>query len=216
MAIARYSTLNTDKGRSESTLILFSGFSVISLPVLTHCSASQSLLMTTLESISLLKPVTYAEISSCEAEDWQHPMLEMFRPVVEEHEKQKARLYLIPSSFDDEYDPDFSPQPTSASDLPELHEWTMRFVVSVLEIWAGRRSPSQLTRMCHRSIFTELQARAGTMKEVGRLRTIHQSEPLDGICESVVTIRYGKRLRALSVRFEGVDNRWLCTALNLL
>ena len=116
--------------------------------------------MTTIESISLLKPVTYAEISSCEAEDWQHPMLEMFRPIVEEHEKQKARLYLIPSSFDDEYDPDFSPQPTSASDLPELHQWTMKFVVSVLEIWAGRRSPSQLTRMCHRKIFTELHARA--------------------------------------------------------
>jgi hypothetical protein len=62
--------------------------------------------MTTIESISLLKPVTYAEISSCEAEDWQHPMLEIFRPIVEEHEKQKARLYLIPSSFDDEFDPD--------------------------------------------------------------------------------------------------------------
>ena len=89
--------------------------------------------MTTLESISLIKPVTYAQVSSCEAEDWQHPMLEMFRPIVEEHEKQKARLYLIPSTFDDEFDPDFSPQPTSASDLPELHEWTMRFVVSVLE-----------------------------------------------------------------------------------
>ena len=172
--------------------------------------------MTTIENISLLKPVTYAEISSCEAEDWQHPMLEIFRPIVEEHEKQKARLYLIPSSFDDEYDPDFSPQPTSASDLPELHEWTMRFVVSDLESWAGRRSPSQLTRMCHRKIFTELHARAGSMKEVGKLRTIHQSEPLDGICESVVTVRYGERLRALSVRFEGVDNRWLCTALDLL
>ena len=172
--------------------------------------------MATLESISLIKPVTYAHISSCEAEDWQHPMLEMFRPIVEEHEKQKARLYLIPSTFDDEYDPDFSPQPTSASDLPELHEWTMRFVVSVLEIWAGRRSPSQLTRMCHRKIFTELHARAGTFKEVGKLRSIHQSEPLDGICESVVTVRFGERLRALSVRFEGVDNRWLCTALDLL
>ena len=189
---------------------------LISLRVLRFYFQSQSHLMTTYKTISSVKPLIYAEISSSEAEDWQHPMLEMFRPIVEEHEKQKARLYLIPSSFDDEYDPDFSPQPTSASDLPELHEWTMRFVVSVLEIWAGRRSPSQLTRMCHRSIFTELQARAGTMKEVGRLRTIHQSEPLDGICESVVTIRYGKRLRALSVRFEGVDNRWLCTALNLL
>ncbi|MGI9144180.1 MAG: Rv3235 family protein [Candidatus Planktophila sp.] len=172
--------------------------------------------MRTIESISLLKQVTYAEISSCEAEDWQHPMLEIFKPIVEEHEKQKARLYLIPSTFDDEYDPDFSPQATSASDLPELHAWTMRFVVSVLEIWAGRRSPSQLTRMCHRKIFTELHSRAGTMKEVGKLRTIHQSEPLDGICESVVTVRYGERLRALSVRFEGVDNRWLCTALDLL
>ena len=36
------------------------------------------------------------------------------------------------------------------------------------------------------------------------------------VAGSKITIRYGKRLRALSVRFEGVDNRWLCTALNLL
>ncbi len=201
---------------SQYTSILFDEKKLITLPVLTYGRRRHSLFMTTIESISLLKQVTYAEISSCEAEDWQHPMLEMFRPIVEEHEKQKARLYLIPSSFDDEYDPDFSPQPTSASDLPELHQWTMKFVVSVLEIWAGRRSPSQLTRMCHRKIFTELHARAGSMKEVGKLRTIHQSEPLDGICESVVTVRFGERLRALSVRFEGVDNRWLCTALDLL
>jgi len=54
------------------------------------------------------------------------------------------------------------------------------------------------------------------MKEVGKLRTIHQSEPLDGICESVITVRYAERLRAIAVRFEGVDNRWLCTALDLL
>ena len=216
MAIGRYSTLEIYPLNLWCTPILFHDSKIISLNVLSRNLQRHSLPMTTLESISLLKPVTYAEISSCEAEDWEHPMLEMFRPIVQEHEKQKARLYLIPSSFDDEYDPDFSPQPTSASDLPELHEWTMRFVVSVLEIWAGRRSPSQLTRMCHRKIFTELHARAGTMKEVGKLRTIHQSEPLDGICESVVTVRYGERLRALSVRFEGVDNRWLCTALDLL
>jgi len=216
LAIGRYSTLEKNRIHQYSTLILFDELGFISLSVSPPAHLSQSQLMTTLESISLIKPVTYAQVSSCEAEDWQHPMLEMFRPIVEEHEKQKARLYLIPSTFDDEFDPDFSPQPTSASDLPELHEWTMRFVVSVLEIWAGRRSPSQLTRMCHRKIFTELHARAGTFKEVGKLRTIHQSEPLDGICESVVTVRFGERLRALSVRFEGVDNRWLCTALDLL
>jgi hypothetical protein len=51
---------------------------------------------------------------------------------------------------------------------------------------------------------------------VGRVRALHQSEPLDGICESTVTVRYGGRLRSLVIRFEGIDKRWLCTALHLL
>ncbi|MSW74055.1 MAG: hypothetical protein F2814_01925 [Actinobacteria bacterium] len=151
-----------------------------------------------------------------EYEDWEHPMLEMFRPVAPVVAQQKARLYLIPSTFDDEFDPDFLPQPTSALDLPELNNWTLRFATCVLEIWAGRRSASQVTRMCHRRIFTELVAASGSMKEVGRIRTVHQSEPLDGICESTITVRFGERLRALAIRFEGVDNRWLCTSLTLL
>ena len=54
------------------------------------------------------------------------------------------------------------------------------------------------------------------MKEVGKLRTIHQSEPLDGICESTVLVRFGDRLRAVVIRFEGVDGRWLCTALQMI
>jgi DNA polymerase III delta prime subunit len=88
--------------RKPYCVILFDEIELISLHVSRGFTNSQSVLMTTHKTISLVKPVTYAEISSCEAEDWQHPMLEMFRPIVEEHEKQKARLYLIPSSFDDE------------------------------------------------------------------------------------------------------------------
>ena len=42
------------------------------------------------------------------------------------------------------------------------------------------------------------------------------SQPLDGICETTVTVRFGERLRALVFRFEGIDNRWLCTALTLI
>jgi len=41
-------------------------------------------------------------------------------------------------------------------------------------------------------------------------------EPLDGISESTVTVRYGDRLRVVAIRFEGLDQRWLCTALNLI
>lgn len=147
---------------------------------------------------------------------WAHPQLPLFTPEVREIPQQKAKLYLVPSSFGEEFDPDFAPIPCSAAELPELHTWTMKFAVCVLEIWAGRRQPVQLARWCHRVVFSRLIKDVGSQKEVGRIRTIHQHEPLDGICESTITVRYGTRLRAMVIRFEGVDERWLCTALELL
>jgi hypothetical protein len=48
------------------------------------------------------------------------------------------------------------------------------------------------------------------------MRKIHQDQPLDGICETVITVRFGERVRALVIRTEGVDGRWLCTALRLM
>ena len=150
------------------------------------------------------------------SELWAHPVLDIFAPPVIEIPAQKAKLYLVPSAFGEIYDEDDAPQPTSASQLPELHQWTMRFAVGVLEIWAGRRQPAQLNSWCHRVIYRELVRKSGSEKEVGRIRSIHQSEPLDGICESTITVRFGNRLRAMAIRFEGVDGRWLCTALDLL
>lgn len=147
---------------------------------------------------------------------WAHPLLDLYQHEREPVPAQRAKLYLVPTSFGEEYDPDFCPIPTSASDLPELHAWTMKFAICVLEIWAGRRQPAQLHTWCHRVIYGELTRKVGSQKEVGRIRTIHQNEPLDGICESTITVRYGDRLRAMVVRFEGVDGRWLCTALYLI
>ena len=65
-------------------------------------------------------------------------------------------------------------------------------------------------------IFADLQRKAGQQKLVGRIRKIKVTEPLDGISESTVTIRYGDRLRVVAIRFEGLDQRWLCTALTLI
>ncbi len=92
----------------------------------------------------------------------------------------------------------------------------MKFIVSVVEVWAGRRQPAQLIRWCHRVIYLELLSQAGTQREIGRIKSIHQSEPFDGICESTVIIKFGTRYRSAVIRFEGVDGRWLCTALHLL
>ena len=143
-------------------------------------------------------------------------MLELYRPETEIHFEQKPLLYSILSNFSKEYDPEFSPQPTSASQLPDLRTWTLKFGISVLEIYASRRQPTQLSRWCHRSIYTELLKSVGSQEDVGKIRKLYQSQPLDGISESTLTVRFGARVRALAIRFEGVDQRWLCTALELL
>ena len=163
-------------------------------------------------------------VSSCEdPEIWTHPQLDLYslseianKKKFEPLPQQNAKLYLIPTTFGEEYEPGFEPVPTSASELPDLHTWTMKFAVSVVEIWAGRRQPAQLISRCHRHIYMQLLKQVGSQKEIGRIRTIHQSQPLDGICESTITVRYGDRLRAMVIRFEGVDKRWLCTELRLL
>ena len=154
---------------------------------------------------------------------WSHPQLDLYSlseiaatRALAALPEQKAKLYLVPSSFGEEYEPGFEPVPTSASELPELHSWTMKFAISVVEIWAGRRQPAQLISRCHRHIYMQLLKQVGSQSEIGKIRSIHQNEPLDGICESTVTVRYGDRLRAIAIRFEGLDQRWLCTELRLL
>jgi hypothetical protein len=164
------------------------------------------------------RPKPYLQLISSTEDPalWSHPVLDLFAPPTQVIPPQVAKLYLVPSTFDEEIEPDEMPIPSSATDLPELHQWTMKFIVSVLEIWAGRRQPAQLIRSCHRVIYLELLRKTGSQREIGKIKSIHQSEPLDGICESTVTVRYGNRLRAIVIRFEGVDGHWLCTALRLL
>lgn len=160
--------------------------------------------------------ITLTRVSSDKNEDWLHPVLEIFRPRPELQLLKKNIMYRTPSHFDDEFDSDFAPEPTSAQDLPELCEWCTHFAQNVLEVFAGRRQPTQLIKQFHHRIFGELIKKSGSESEVGKIRKLHLSEPLDGICETTVTVRFGDRLRALTFRFEGVDNRWLCTALTLL
>jgi hypothetical protein len=143
-------------------------------------------------------------------------MLELFRPNHIDHIVQKPFLYSIPTNFGEDFDPDFSPQPTSASDLPDLRTWTLKFGISVLEIWAAKRQPAQLSRWCHHTIYTDLVKKVGSQEEVGRIRKLYQCEPLDGISESTITVRFKSRVRSVALRFEGVDHRWLCTSLTLL
>lgn len=161
------------------------------------------------------RTITYIDPSNNQPELWNHPMLDLFRKAEIDSARQPL-LYSIPTNFGEEYDPEFAPQPTSANELPELRTWTLRFALSVLEIWAGKRQPAQLARWCHHTIYGELVKNIGSQRSVGRIRKMYECQPLDGICETALTVRFGDRVRSLVIRFEGVDHRWLCTSLTLL
>ena len=97
--------------------------------------------------------IDLAPISSDPDEDWQHLVLEMFRPALPIPVIQEPRLYLVASTFGEEYDPEFAPKPTSSTDLPDINDLIFQFIHSVVEIWAGRRNASQVQAMCHHLIF---------------------------------------------------------------
>jgi hypothetical protein len=174
--------------------------------------------MTTFDLASepIFKTITFSQISSNSDEVPGHLVLDLFRNPEADPKPQKAKLYLVPTSHGDEYDPDFAPIPTSASELPDLSNWVLKYAVSALEIWAGKRPAAQLARWTHRNVYVKLQEDCGSRKDIGRIRKLHVAQPLDGIAEAVLTVRFGDRLRSLVMRFEGVDQKWLCTELFLI
>jgi hypothetical protein len=93
--------------------------------------------MTTQREYSGLKRELRLISSSEDPALWTHPQLDLYSLAELANKKkfeplptQSARLYLVPSNFGEEYEPGFEPVPTSASELPELHTWTMKFAVS--------------------------------------------------------------------------------------
>ena len=162
----------------------------------------------TLRSIALYPANLQFEIENTQLDLFDDYELDEFH--------QEPYLYKISSLYNEDYDPDFAPVITSARDLPELTSWTAKFAHGVLEIWAGKRPPSQLSKWCHPSVYKELSTSINYQREVGKLRKIYIHEPLDGLCESIATVRYKDRLRSMAMRFEGVDRKWLCTSLDLL
>jgi hypothetical protein len=161
------------------------------------------------ERFSLISSTTPREL-------WGHPTLDLFTSPQKAYLPQSAMLFTTPSVFGESFDDDDRPVPTPSSALPNIHLWTMSLAVSALEVFAGRRNPAQLAMRCHRVVYNELLVSAGMSKEIGRVVKIHQDFPLDGIAESSLTVQYEKRMRAMVIRAEGIDGKWLCTALELI
>ena len=142
--------------------------------------------------------------------------LNFFTPPEEFTYERGSKLYLIPTSHGDEFDPDFAPNPSPISELPNIERWTLTYIVSTIEILAGRRSIQQVARTTHRVTYNEIARKVGCLREVPRIIRVHRSEPIEGVVEVAVTLSFKDRVRALVARFEGVDRKWLCTEYELL
>lgn len=110
---------------------------------------------------------------------------------------------------------EFSRQPTRRESLPEPAPWIEKFAQGALEVMAGRRNGAQFARWTNRTVYFHLQHRNGLIEGAPRVHHVHICEPADGIAEATVTVRLGGRLRAVALRFEGLDGRWICTSLML-
>ena len=109
-----------------------------------------------------------------------------------------------------------------------IEEWTHRFTQAAVEIVGGDRPVSQLVRWTSSDVHADLRRRALLVARAGghqpglarvqqvrpRVHSVHACFLSDEIVECGVHVRYGERSRAVAARFERIDQRWICTALD--
>ena len=126
-----------------------------------------------------------------------------------------------PDALEELDEVDFGPQPTSRDELPEPRSWAARLVQALVEVLAGDRPVGQLVRWTSAAVFDDVSAlalpggRGRTVSARGVVRSVHVSEPVDGVAEVAAVVRRGRRTTAVALRLEGLDGRWQCTAVEL-
>jgi hypothetical protein len=141
------------------------------------------------------------------------------------------RLQLVPplpgvatSPGDVDEDDLFGPQRTLASALPAVRPWAQRFIQAMLESVEGRRGFGQISPFLSPTLVADMERKAGVRARMAAARTaaqptvvrsVHVCELDDGIAEVSAVIRRGARTLAVALRLEGIDGRWMCTALQM-
>ncbi|HEV2891697.1 MAG TPA: Rv3235 family protein [Frankiaceae bacterium] len=127
-------------------------------------------------------------------------------------------LRLVPQPEPDlEDDGAFDAQRTPREQLEDPRPRAGMLVRAFLEALAGIRPVGQLMRWTSPDVFGQLEplvAARGT-RAVANVRKVLVTEPTPGVAEVTAVIQRGPRCGALALRLEGLDGRWLVTALQL-
>ena len=125
----------------------------------------------------------------------------------------------------------YEPPLTAVPDLtgPERHEleaWAPRFAQAAVEIAGGDRPVTQLLRWAAPEVYDDLARRAQLVRSAVLRDSATRVQQVRPLVESVhtcwltaraaevsVRVRYGRRSRAVAMRFEQRKGRWLAVAL---
>lgn len=123
----------------------------------------------------------------------------------------------------------FGVQPTPADDLPDARSWSAHVGQALVEVMHGARPPAQVLRWTSPEVYTVVARRGalaarraghplrqgeGVVRRV-RVRAARVCHPRDDVAEASLVLHDGGRLRALAIRLEGRDGRWVVTALQV-
>ena len=112
--------------------------------------------------------------------------------------------------------------------LPDATEQLKFIAPAVVEVLAGVRTVEQLSPMLSENIYLKLRDRAaraamsraesGSRVERPNLvvRNLHQESNKPGVIQSVVLLSSSIRTRAVAIRLESRNRRWLATAVSIL
>lgn len=122
----------------------------------------------------------------------------------------------------------FGRQPTHTCDLDNPEPLIRNLALAVVETMLGQRNPAQLAPWPDATVLEKLTrfhtaVARRNLHVYGRtphtpvsLGTIRIDQSVDGITECSIVIHTSRRPRALAMKLEGYDGRWLVTILRLL
>lgn len=115
-------------------------------------------------------------------------------------------------------DREWDPQPTPRGDLEDPRPRAAVLARAFLEALCGDRPVGQLMRWTTAEVYAQLEplVAARTPRPwAATLRRVLVAEPSPGVAEVTAIIQRGPRTGAMALRLEGLDGRWLVTALQL-
>jgi hypothetical protein len=123
----------------------------------------------------------------------------------------------------------FGKQYSKNSELPDPTDRIKTLAFGVVQVVAGERSVDQIAHWVSEEVYLRIRSIAQAAKLARRygknepvralkleVRRVRLHSPRDGVVESVVLLEAHNRIRAVTIRLEGINRRWRATAVSLL